>query len=143
MSAQNSLPGDFYSCGIQYMNTTERSIMRRDKFNPVTIYNMSAIAIEKLIMGACITEGKLPFCQSLTSIAEYSKNVIGLDEKLVEDIKLMDSMQILYSEDDLTFRKPVKEDIIFFVDVMKRIFKKTEIFINCSDSKSVNTWTTL
>jgi len=129
MTAQNSSWNDFYKQGIQYMRTTERSVMRGDIFTPVIMYNMSAIAIEKLIMGACMFEGKLPFCHTLSGMADFSREILGLDEQLVSDMNLMDDMQMICSEDDVSLKEPDIGDVPFFIDVMKRIFAKTESHI--------------
>lgn len=129
MKLKNSSWNDFYIQGIQYMHAAEKSIVRGDVFTPVIIYNISAIAIEKLIMGACMSAGELPLCHSLSGMADFAKNVIGLDQQLVDDMNLMDKMQMLCSADDISVKDPEIEDIPFFIDVMKRIFEKTELHI--------------
>lgn len=126
---KNSTWDDFYSYGVMYMSIVEKSAARRDHFTPVLIYNMSAIAIEKLIMGVLIQNGTLPFCHTLSGMAEFSKNIIGFDEGLVNDMNVMDSMQMICSEDDISSKIPEIEDVPFFINVMKRIYQQTELYL--------------
>ncbi len=133
MKSSNTSWNDFYSQGIQYMKTAERSVIHPEKFTSVVIYNLTAIAIEKLIMGVCILHGTLPYCHTLSGMAGFAENIIGLDKKLVEDMNLMDRMQQICSEDELYCADPDAEDVEFFINVMKRIFVKTELYLNPAD----------
>lgn len=126
---KNSTWDDFYSYGVMYKSIVERSFKRKEVFTPVIIYNMSATAIEKLIMGVSILNGTLPFCHTLSGLAEFSKNTLRFDEQLVNDMNIMDSMQMICSEDDISSKVPGIEDVPFFVDVMKRIYQKTELYL--------------
>ena len=130
MKYKNSTWDEFYSHGIQYMKTVEKSGERKDLFTPVIIYNMSALAIEKLLMGVLILHGDLPYSHTLGGMADFAKNILGLDDKLVNDMSIMGEMQMICSEDDISFRDPKSEDIPFFIDVMKRIYTQTELFLN-------------
>jgi len=129
MTAKNRSWTEFYDYGTQYMHTVEKSVRNKDVFTPVIVYNMSAIAIEKLIMGACLYHGKIPYCHTLSGMADFAGGIMGFDDKLVEDLCLMDSMQMICSEDDKSSRKPADSDVPFFIDVMKRVFVKTELFL--------------
>jgi hypothetical protein len=129
MTVKNSSWVDFYNQGIQYMRATEKSVSRKEIFTPVIIYNMSSIAIEKLIMGACMFDGTLPFCHTLSGMAEFSKNILALDEQLIYDMNIMDKMQMICSADDIFCADPDYGDADFFIDVMRRIYVKTEHFI--------------
>lgn len=129
MKYKNSTWNDFYDYGIQYMITAEKSVNHTDVFTPVIIYNISAIAIEKMIMGACMYYGELPPCHTLSGMADFAKNIIGLDEKLIDDMNRMDRMQMICSGDDLNSGEHFREDIPFCIDVMKRIFIKTELYL--------------
>lgn len=129
MKYKNSTWNDFYIHGVQYMIAVEKSVRQSGLFTPVIIYNMSAMAIEKLLMGVLILHGDLPYTHTLSGMADFAKNIVGLDEKLVEDMNIMDSMQMICSEDDKSLKEPGAEDIPFFIDVMKRVFLKTESFL--------------
>lgn len=126
---KNSTWDDFYSYGVMYMSIIERSSVRKEVFTPVIIYNMCATAIEKLIMGVLILHGTLPFCHTLSGMAEFSKSIIGLDETLVNDMNIMDSMQMICLEESFSSKEPDLEDVPFFIDVMKRVYNKTELHL--------------
>jgi hypothetical protein len=112
------------------MKTVEKSAEGKNIFTPVIIYNMSAMAIEKLLMGVLILHGDLPYSHTLGGMADFAKNIVGLDDKLVNDMSIMGEMQMICSEDKISFKEPASEDISFFIDVMKRIHNHTESFIN-------------
>lgn len=130
MITDNRSWAEFYDQGVQYMHTAERSVIHPEKFTPLIIYNLAAIAIEKLIMGVCLRHGTLPFCHTLAGMADFVQSVITMDEKLFNDMKLMDTMQQICSEDQLFCDDPAREDVPFFIDVMKRIFIQTELYLN-------------
>lgn len=133
MITDNKSWAEFYDQGIQYMHTAERSVIRPEKFSPLIIYNLAAIAIEKLIMGVCARHGSLPFCHTLSGMAGFVGNIIELDEKLVNDMNRMDMMQQICSEEELFCENPDRADVPFFIDVMKRVFIKTEIYMDSVD----------
>ncbi len=133
MKTENPTWNEFYSEGILYMRTAEKSIRRAEIFTPVIIYNVTAIAIEKLLMGACLSGGHLPFCHTLSGMADYAKSIIGLDENLVNDMNIMDSMQMICLEESFSSKEPDLEDVPFFIDVMKRVYFKTEQHLKTGD----------
>ena len=129
MKKSDSSWTDFYNQGVQYMVTAEKSVRHPDKFTPLIIYNLTAIAIEKLIMGVCTLHGTLPFCHTLSGMAGFVKDIIGLDEGLMSDMNLMDRMQQICSKDELFCEDPDVSDVPFFIDVMRRIFNRTELYL--------------
>jgi hypothetical protein len=112
------------------MKTVVKSSEGNNIFTPVIIYNMSAMAIEKLLMGVLVLHGDLPYSHTLGGMAEFAKDIVGLDDKLVDDMNIMGEMQMICSEDGILFKEPESKDISFFIDVMKRIHTQTESFIN-------------
>lgn len=129
MKTENPSWNEFYSQGILYMRTAEKSVRRTEIFTPVIIYNVTAIAIEKLLMGACLSGGQMPFCHTLSGMADYAKNIIGLDEQLVNDMNVMDGMQMICLEESFSSKEPEIEDVPFFIDVMKRVYNQTELHL--------------
>lgn len=129
MNTENPTWNEFYSQGISYMQTAEKSIYRPKIFTPVIIYNISSIAIEKLLMGACLFGRMMPYSHTLSGMADFAKDVVGLDEKLVDDMNTMDGMQLICLEEYLLLKEPAVEDVPFFIDVMKRVYNKTEMHL--------------
>ncbi len=130
MIVRNSSWNDFYSQGIQYMAAVERSVSNGDFFTPVLVYNITAIAIEKLIIGACMFSGNIPYSHTLSEMAGFAKNIINLDDTLADDLNTMDRLQMICSFDESVKINIEKDNIPFFLDVMKRIFEKTESYIS-------------
>lgn len=133
MTYRNTTWDDFYYQGIQYMRTVEKSLVRQDIFTPVIIYNISSMAIEKILMGVFILHGELPFCHTLSGMAGSAKNIIGLDDQLIDDMTRMAGMQSICSVDDDCSSVPGCDDVPFFIDVMKRVFVKTELYLKSGD----------
>lgn len=57
--------------GRQYLNTASRAFTgRRSAFTSEILYNVIAMAIEKLVMGALMQSGNLPYNHTMRDLAE-------------------------------------------------------------------------
>jgi hypothetical protein len=120
---------DFCRHGMQYRNTAERSLKRSAIFKPDIIYNLAAMAIEKILMAAFTVHGNLPYSHTLSEMAAAAKDILALDENLVSDMEQMDRMQMICHEESAFYEEMKEADIPFFIDVMNRVFDKAEAYI--------------
>jgi len=129
MNEDNGSWYEFYFQGRQYMKTAENGLTRSEVFTPVVIYNIASMAIEKMIMAVSILHGELPACHTLAGMARSAGNIMGFDDRLIEDMVTMDSMQMICTADEVCCTGPGIEDVAFFIDVMRRVYTKTEIYL--------------
>jgi len=120
---------DYFIQGLQYKNTAERSLKRPEVFKPDIIYNLAAMAIEKILMAAFIIHGNLPYSHTLSVMGSAAKNMLALDEALIFDMDRMDNMQMICLEETVSYGEMKYDDVPFFLDVMRRVFDKAEAYI--------------
>lgn len=120
---------DYFRQGIQYRNAAEGSLKRPEIFKPDIIYNLAAMAIEKILMAAFIINGNLPYSHTLSAMGSAAKGILTLDDKLLLDMDRMDSMQMICHTETASYEEMKYDDVPFFLDVMRRIFDKAEAYI--------------
>ncbi len=121
---------EFFTQGMQYRNTAEGSLKRPEIFKPDIIYNVAAMAIEKILMAVFSKHGQLPYSNTLSAMAGEAKEILAFDETLVSDMERMDRMQMICHEESIFCEDMKVTDVPFFLDVMKRVFDKSEAYIN-------------
>lgn len=118
---ENATWMSFFSDGIGFMKTAEGALSRPEIFTPVIVYNISAMAIEKLFMAVLSREGVMPASNTLHDMALLAKSYIDIDAALENDLARMDRMQMICSFDDDRSQSFGEKDSSFFIDVMKRV----------------------
>ena len=74
--------------GQQYLNLADAAFTRKKAaFTPIILYNIFAMAIEKLVMGALMEVGRLPFNHTMYDLVEamelwLPEKIVGLGERL-------------------------------------------------------------
>ncbi|MBU0908572.1 MAG: hypothetical protein KJ717_03325, partial [Proteobacteria bacterium] len=74
--------------GRQYLNTATRAFAEgRSAFTPEILYNVIAMAIEKMVMGALMEQGKLPYNHTMRDLVEAMEEhlpdkILGLGRQL-------------------------------------------------------------
>lgn len=123
----------YYREGVGYMTAAENSLNRPGVFTPVIVYNVASMAIEKLCIAAAMYSGRMPVCSTLAGMAEFAGINDESDEMLYSDLVRMDSMQDICSMDEARTADPGADDVPFFIDVVRRVFMKTEILFKPGD----------
>lgn len=121
---------EFFTQGMQYRSTAEKSLKRPEIFKPDIIYNVAAMAIEKILLAVFSKHGQLPYSNTLSAMAAEAKEILAFDETLVSDMERMDRMQMICHEESVFCEDMKVTDVPFFLDVMKRVFDKSEAYIN-------------
>ncbi len=106
--------------GKSYLRTVTRSL-DSPKFNPLILYNILSMAIEKMFMAFIMSRGQLPENHTLNDLLFYVLGLEDLDEEIQSGIKEMDSYQELCSTDKYTRKEIQQSDVLRFLELTKKI----------------------
>jgi hypothetical protein len=96
---------DHVVAGCQYLKTASNGLTRRSVFNNELIFQLAAMAIEKLLVGVCQYHQQMPTDHTLSGLVEALSEVCPLDADLagmIQRIEAIDDMCSLKPE----HRKP-------------------------------------
>ncbi len=106
---------NFWKMGLSYKSLSEKAQHRREKFTPDLLYNISAMAIENLVMGFLSYKGSLPENHALRDLVRGLEKEITLDKGLKMRILSMDRYQEICSMIMYNRRIPHWDDVGEFV----------------------------
>ncbi|MHB8808996.1 MAG: hypothetical protein ACYC9M_03150 [Desulfobulbaceae bacterium] len=84
---------------------------RRDVFTPNIIYNVTAMAIEKLLMGLLMYHGTLAENHTMRDLLDAVERVAGPQPQFAEDFRYLDAFQDICSLEAYRCSEPTWEDI--------------------------------
>ncbi len=104
---------DYRSDGEKFLQTATLAYSKKKKaFSTDTIYNVTCMAIEKLIMAFLMKNGDLAenhtMADLLRALQLHLGNIPGLEEKLL----YLDSFQEICSLENFTIQIPSEEDVV-------------------------------
>ena len=98
--------------GGQYLKTATSAAERRgDVFTPEILYNLTAIAIEKFLMGFLMYHGDLADNHTMQDLINAVEGVAGRQEEIAEKMLYLDSFQEICDLDTYNRRAPEPEDM--------------------------------
>lgn len=84
---------------------------RREVFTPNIIYNVTAMAIEKFLMGFLMYHGTLAENHTMRDLLDAVERVAGPQPQFAEDFRYLDSFQDICSLDTYQRHEPTRDDI--------------------------------
>lgn len=128
---------DFLRDGEQFLNTAIGAVAKRKKsFTPDTIYNLTAMAIEKYIMATLMQHGQLAENHTMADLHRAIEPITGpLPRNLVKDMRFMDSFQEICDPDSYVRRDPSENDLDRILATGQAIRDLLVTHINTSGSK--------
>jgi HEPN domain-containing protein len=103
---------DYRRDGEQFLNT---ALLARKKgkthFTPAILYNLTGMAIEKLIMAYLMKNGDLADNHTMGDLLEALERHAGRQPQLAAKLRYLDSFQEICSQDFMKIRIPTQEDI--------------------------------
>jgi len=97
--------------GELYLQTALGAAKRRSEvFTPEILYNIVAMAIEKLIMGFLMSRGDLAENHTMGDLLFALKRHLELPEKITGDLLYLDSFQEICDLDTYNRRPPTPEE---------------------------------
>ena len=103
----------FKTAGLQYLDLAERAFHKRHKtFTPDILYNLIAMAIEKMVMSALMAIGRLPYNHTMHDlVAALEQWLPEAIRGMEEPIRSLDSYQDICDPYAYSIRVPTSEEI--------------------------------
>ncbi len=118
---------EFLHDGDAYLKTGHGAHARRaDVFTPEILYNIIAMAIEKLVMAALMKHGALPYNHTMADlVAAMEETFPGVMDDIKTDLLTLDSYQEICDVDSFNIRPPEPEAIPGMLALATRLQKLT------------------
>lgn len=88
---------DHLQAGCQYLQTARNGLQRRPVFNNELIFQLAAMAIEKIIVGICQYHGRMPTDHTLSGLVDALGEVCPMEDDLAGRIKRIDDIDDMCS----------------------------------------------
>lgn len=97
--------------GEQFLRTAVMAQKKKkDHFTPEILYNLTAMAIEKLIMAYLMKNGDLADNHTMADLITALEKHAGKQPRLEQKLLYLDSFQEICELDSFSISKPTKED---------------------------------
>ncbi len=108
--------------GEQYLRTAINAAERRKNvFTPEILYNLTAIAIEKFLMGFLMYHGRLADNHTMQDLSNAVEAIAGRQETLARQLRYLDSFQEICDMNTYSRKEPDSEDIPKILDIGKDV----------------------
>lgn len=109
---------DYHRDGEQFLNTANSAFTKRKKtFTPETLYNLTCMAIEKLIMAFLMKNGDLAENHTMGDLQRALQKHLGDIGELGTDLEFLDTFQEICDLDTYTINIPNQQDIVRFLRI--------------------------
>ncbi len=104
---------DYRSDGEKFLNTATQAHEKKKKaFSTDTLYNITCMAIEKLIMAFLMKNGDLAENHTMADLLRALQLHLGDVPELAEKMMYLDTFQEICSLDNFTINIPTEKDVI-------------------------------
>ena len=104
---------DYRSDGEKFLHTaTEAHNQKKKAFSTDTLYNVTCMAIEKLIMAFLMKNGDLAENHTMADLLRALQLHLGDIPDLAEKLLYLDTFQEICSLDNFTIHIPSEEDVV-------------------------------
>lgn len=117
--------------GRKYISIVSKSVSSK-RFSSSLLYNLSAIALEKYVIGVCMLHNQLPENHTLTDLITAVTQLVPIDKVLQTNILQFEDVQMLCSIDDYQRRELSPPDLARFIESVVE-FCNT-LYAHCKDS---------
>jgi len=114
---------EFLKEGKQFLATADKAFtIKREAFNTEILYNLVAMAIEKLIMARLLKSGNLPYNHTMHDLVESMEEFLPGDLKdLGEELKALDAFQEICDLENYTIVAPTETEVARMIDLGRRV----------------------
>jgi hypothetical protein len=113
---------DYHRHGEQFLNTACGAYSKKKKtFTADTIYNLTCMAIEKLIMAYLMKNGDLAENHTMGDLLRALQLHLGELPELAGKLRYMDTFQEICDIDTFTIHLPTDEDIRQFLQTGEQV----------------------
>ena len=107
--------------GRKYLKTARNGLSRPAVFNNELIFQLAAMAIEKLIVGLCQYHRQMPTDHTLSGLVERLAPVCPIDPALAGEIRRIEQIDDLCTLTPVHRQAPSDMDIQYILDVGRRV----------------------
>ena len=113
---------DYLRDGEQFLKTADGAYRKKAKaFTPDTLYNLTCMAIEKLIMAFLMKNGDLAENHTMGDLLFALERHLGHIPELAEKLRYLDTFQEICDLESYTVVIPTEDDIVRFLDIGREI----------------------
>ncbi|KJS03068.1 MAG: hypothetical protein VR65_02155 [Desulfobulbaceae bacterium BRH_c16a] len=124
---------DYRRDGEQFLKTAQGAYDRRKKtFTPETLYNLTCMAIEKLIMAFLMKNGDLAENHTMADLLRALQLHLGEIPELAEKLLYLNDFQEICDLDQYTIRIPCEVDVLKFLAIGEEV--RTVLFPHLYDA---------
>lgn len=108
--------------GEQFLHTAVMARKKNKKpFTPEILYNLTGMAIEKLIMAYLMKNGDLADNHTMGDLLSALERHAGRQPDLTEKLAYLDSFQEICALDSFTVKKPTQQDIEIIIAIGREV----------------------
>ncbi len=108
--------------GGQYLSTAMNAARDRPAvFTPEILYNLTAMAIEKFLMGFLMYHGDMADNHTMADLLRSVERHVKVTPGFAERLLVLDSFQEICDLDSYKIRKPTPEDIVMILAIGQEV----------------------
>ncbi len=113
---------DYLRDGEQFLKTAQGAYRKRKTtFTPDTLYNLTCMAIEKLIMAFLMKNGDLAENHTMGDLLRALQHHLGEIPELADKLLYMNDFQEICDLEEFTIRIPTEEDVLRFLAIGEEV----------------------
>lgn len=112
---------DHVSAGRRYIKVAEGGQRRPGVFNNELVFQLAAMAIEKIIVGLCHYHRRLPVDHTLSGLVETLASVCPLDAELIDRIRRIEAVDDMCTLSPVLRRPPGDRETTDIVAVAQEV----------------------
>ena len=114
---------DYLREGNQFLATANNGYAKRQQvFTAGILYNLVAMAIEKLIMALLMESGNLPYNHTMHDLVEAMEEFLpGALGRLGEDLKSLDAFQEICDPYNFTITPPTMAEVALMLELAGKV----------------------
>lgn len=121
---------EYQSDGEQFLNTALRAYRKKKKtFSSDTLYNLTCMAIEKLIMAFLMKNGDLADNHTMGDLLRSLQRHMNLHPELVEQMLFLDSFQEICDLESYQISIPGEDDILTILATGERVHQQLKPYL--------------
>ena len=125
--------GEHFLDGRKYLDTAVKGLNRPSVFNNELIFQLAAMAIEKMIIGLYHYHRQMPFDHTLSGLVEGLASVCPLESGLAQKIKHIEQIDNMCTLAPVRRTEPNDGDIQLVLDVGREVAGFTKRHIPLED----------
>lgn len=109
---------DYLKDGEQFLKTANGAHQKKAKaFSPEALYNLTCMAIEKLIMAYLMKHGDLAENHTMGDLSNALGRHMDCPQQLVDKLNYLDTFQEICDLESYTVVIPTEKDVCTFLDI--------------------------